>query len=102
MRARLIPATKVLDLKARLRCRGCGRKGRAWFRSSGRTSLPPVERKIPSHGLPVRRCGEMLDSAPSRRLAGLVSFGKRVCATTQRLSVSEISSGAFEALALAE
>jgi hypothetical protein len=29
LRARLIPATKVLDLKARLRCRGCGRKGRA-------------------------------------------------------------------------
>jgi len=23
------PAAKVLDLKARLRCRGCGRKGRA-------------------------------------------------------------------------
>jgi hypothetical protein len=29
LRAGLIPATKVLDLKARLRCRGCGRKGRA-------------------------------------------------------------------------
>jgi hypothetical protein len=28
MRARLIPAAKVLDLKARLRCRGCGRTGR--------------------------------------------------------------------------
>jgi hypothetical protein len=29
LRARLIPATKVLDLNSRLRCRGCGRKGRA-------------------------------------------------------------------------
>ena len=29
MRAKLIPATKGLDLKARLRCRGRGRKGRA-------------------------------------------------------------------------
>jgi hypothetical protein len=25
----LTPVAKVLDLKARLRCRGCGRKGRA-------------------------------------------------------------------------
>jgi hypothetical protein len=29
VRGGLIPATKVLDLKGRLRCRGCGRKGRA-------------------------------------------------------------------------
>ena len=29
MRMGLSPAAKVLDLKARLRCRGCGRKGRA-------------------------------------------------------------------------
>ena len=29
MRVGLSPATKVLDLKRRLRCRGCGRKGRA-------------------------------------------------------------------------
>ena len=29
LRVGLIPATKVLDLKGRLRCRGCGRKGRA-------------------------------------------------------------------------
>jgi len=29
LRAGMIPATKVLDLKGRLRCRGCGRKGRA-------------------------------------------------------------------------
>ena len=28
-RAGLSPATKVLDLKTRLRCRGCDRKGRA-------------------------------------------------------------------------
>ena len=27
--ALLNPAAKVLDLKGRLRCRGCGRKGRA-------------------------------------------------------------------------
>ncbi|MGA7264407.1 MAG: hypothetical protein WA709_24620 [Stellaceae bacterium] len=27
--AGLNPAAKVLDLKGRLRCRGCGRKGRA-------------------------------------------------------------------------
>jgi hypothetical protein len=27
--AGLSPAEKVLDLKGRLRCRGCGRKGRA-------------------------------------------------------------------------
>jgi hypothetical protein len=26
---RLSPAAKVLDLKERFRCRGCGRKGRA-------------------------------------------------------------------------
>jgi hypothetical protein len=29
MRAGLSPAAKVLDLKGRFRCRGCGRKGRA-------------------------------------------------------------------------
>jgi hypothetical protein len=30
MKARIeAPAAKVLDLKGRLRCRGCGRKGRA-------------------------------------------------------------------------
>lgn len=28
-KAGLSPAAKVLDLKTRLRCRGCGRKGRA-------------------------------------------------------------------------
>jgi hypothetical protein len=29
LRVELSPAAKVLDLKGRLRCRGCGRKGRA-------------------------------------------------------------------------
>jgi hypothetical protein len=29
MKVGLSPAAKVLDLKGRLRCRGCGRKGRA-------------------------------------------------------------------------
>jgi hypothetical protein len=29
LRAGLSPGAKVLDLKGRLRCRGCGRKGRA-------------------------------------------------------------------------
>jgi predicted Fe-S protein YdhL (DUF1289 family) len=29
IKAGLSPAVKVLDLKERLRCRGCGRKGRA-------------------------------------------------------------------------
>jgi hypothetical protein len=29
LRGGLSPAAKVLDLKGRLRCRGCGRKGRA-------------------------------------------------------------------------
>jgi hypothetical protein len=29
LRIGLSPAAKVLDLKGRLRCRGCGRKGRA-------------------------------------------------------------------------
>ena len=29
LRGGLSPAAKMLDLKARLRCRGCGRKGRA-------------------------------------------------------------------------
>ena len=29
LRVGLSPAAKVLDLKDRLRCRGCGRKGRA-------------------------------------------------------------------------
>ena len=29
LRLGLRPAAKVLDLKGRLRCRGCGRKGRA-------------------------------------------------------------------------
>ena len=29
MRAGLSPAAKVLDLKGRFRCRGCGRKGQA-------------------------------------------------------------------------
>jgi hypothetical protein len=29
LRFGLSPAAKVLDLKGRLRCRGCGRKGRA-------------------------------------------------------------------------
>ena len=32
LRAGLRPTAKVLDLKARLRCRGCGRKGGRWFR----------------------------------------------------------------------
>ena len=29
LRQGLSPAAKILDLKGRLRCRGCGRKGRA-------------------------------------------------------------------------
>ena len=29
LKAGLTPTAKVLDLKGRLRCRGCGRKGRA-------------------------------------------------------------------------
>jgi hypothetical protein len=29
LRVGLSPAAKILDPKARLRCRGCGRKGRA-------------------------------------------------------------------------
>ena len=29
LRSGLGPAAKILDLKGRLRCRGCGRKGRA-------------------------------------------------------------------------
>jgi hypothetical protein len=29
LRSGLSPAAKILDLKGRLRCRGCGRKGRA-------------------------------------------------------------------------
>jgi ribosomal protein S27E len=29
LRVGLSPGTKVLDLKGRLKCRGCGRKGRA-------------------------------------------------------------------------
>ena len=32
LRAGLIPAAKVLDLNGRLRCRGCGRKGRTVVR----------------------------------------------------------------------
>jgi len=45
MRAGLIPATKVLDLKGRFRCRGCGGKGRAavsvqWAHQSPRTHPP--------------------------------------------------------------
>jgi hypothetical protein len=40
LRVGLSPAAKVLDLKGRLRCRGCGRKGRAvvtikWRAQSG-------------------------------------------------------------------
>src|SRR5271166_5368706 len=35
LRAGLTPAAKVLDLKGRLRCRGCGRKGRAVVSISG-------------------------------------------------------------------
>jgi ribosomal protein S27E len=34
-RVGLSPAAKVLDLKGRLRCRGCGRKGWPWSRLSG-------------------------------------------------------------------
>ena len=33
--AGLRPAAKVLDLKGRLRCRGCGRKGRAVVSMAG-------------------------------------------------------------------
>jgi hypothetical protein len=32
LRAGLTPAAKVLGLKGRPRCRGCGRKGGRWFR----------------------------------------------------------------------
>jgi hypothetical protein len=44
LRAGLSPAAKVLDLKGRLRCRGCGRKGRAvvsvkWRGQGARGSL---------------------------------------------------------------
>jgi len=40
LRLGLSPQTKVLDLKERVRCRGCGKKGRAvvsieWRRQSG-------------------------------------------------------------------
>jgi ribosomal protein S27E len=40
LRVGLSPAAKILDLEGRLRCRGCGRKGRAvvsieWRRQSG-------------------------------------------------------------------
>jgi hypothetical protein len=35
LRAGLSTGAKILDLKGRLRCRGCGAKGGRWFRSSG-------------------------------------------------------------------
>jgi ribosomal protein S27E len=36
LRLGLSPQAKVLDLKERVRCRGCGKRGRGpWFRSSG-------------------------------------------------------------------
>jgi hypothetical protein len=35
LRVGLNPAAKVLDLKGRFRCRGCGRKGERSFRSGG-------------------------------------------------------------------
>jgi hypothetical protein len=40
LRVGLSPPTKVLDLKERVRCRGCGKRGRAvvaikWRRQSG-------------------------------------------------------------------
>ena len=32
LRVGLRPPVKVLDLKGRFRCRGCGRRGGRWFR----------------------------------------------------------------------
>ena len=51
LRAGLSPAAKVLDLKGRLRCRGCGKKGRAVvsvkWRSGGREgALGPTRRWV--------------------------------------------------------
>ena len=81
LRAGLSAAAKVLDLKGRFRCRGCGRKERAVvFGRSGRTrrreARPPgVERNTCASCSPSRVCGGTPDSAPPRRLAERVSFG---------------------------
>jgi hypothetical protein len=79
LRQGLLPGAKVLDLKARLRCRGCGRKGRAvvsirWAHTKTAGWASRCGTKRLRFMFPQRRGGTP-DSAPPRRLAELVSFG---------------------------
>jgi hypothetical protein len=59
LRQRFSPAVKVLDLKDRLLCRGCGSKGRAVVAGAGRWRS---ERRL------LRICGALHRSRPALRL----------------------------------
>lgn len=49
VRMGLLPATKVLDLNSRLRCRECGSKGGGrWFRSPGEIGIRDKRDVLPS------------------------------------------------------
>jgi hypothetical protein len=80
MRAGLIPATKILDLKGRLRCRGCGRKGRAGrldqVAGTGRVSrpIPTSLHRFPSSLATVRR-GHSVGGADAKLNSRVLGVG---------------------------
>jgi len=90
LRVGLLPAAKVLDLQGalpvpRVRKEGAsGGFGEVGAQEDIGHALLGSERKAAYHVSPIGRCGETLYSAPSRRLAGLVSFGIGVCGTSRR------------------
>ena len=76
LRSGLNPAAKVLDLKGRLRCRGCGRKGRAVVsvKWRGQGQRPPIYDALsldarPAGGRNGAGLGDTLDAAPHSGLA---------------------------------
>jgi hypothetical protein len=44
----------VLDLKDRMRCRGCGARGSEWFRSSGPSQSPDTSWVLPRRNEPMQ------------------------------------------------
>jgi hypothetical protein len=82
LRPGLNPAAKVFDLKERFRCRGCGRMGGRWFRSSARERPDPPRRPGPlattlARERERRRLRTLLTPLASR-LAGRIGIAKRV------------------------
>ena len=83
-------AAKVLDLKVRLRCRGCGRKGRAvvsvkWKGTGWVMATRLVDASEPDHREGSGAgWGDHLDAAPRPARPGRIMIAKPGCSTRRR------------------